>query len=150
MIGQGDGVDEGLYTFRIGDVHDGPRLHKVLVEVSKIDFLTTQDERVKAMLAKNPKMRGYYIGAEMEIPGWIGTGLDGRVRQHAAYRDVNGVLQLADRPQEAPIIHFGGPWQITLMNPHRLTLGLQRGGGRRHAGARSGHDRIYRLRTHHP
>jgi len=59
----------------------------------------------------------------MQMPGWKGTGVGGRVRQHASYVDVNGVLEFADRPQDAPVIHFGGPWQIMLFGPHQLAIG---------------------------
>ena len=37
--------------------------------------------------------------------------------------DANGVLQFADRPQNAPVVHFGGPLQVTLFGRHRLTAG---------------------------
>src|SRR5262249_60618133 len=29
-----------------------------------------------------------------------------------ASNDANGFLQFADRPADAPVIHFGGPWQV--------------------------------------
>lgn len=121
-----DGADEGEYTFTAGDIHDGTRVHKVSVDVLKLDFLTNQYELAKTFLAKNPKARGYAVFAEMEMPGWKGTAIDGRVRQHALYLDANGLLQFADRPQDAPIIHFGGPWQITLYGPQQLTVGRER------------------------
>lgn len=123
---KGDGADEGEYMFTLGDIHDGPLVHKAFVQDRKLDFLASHEERVKPMLAKNPKARAYAILVEMEMPGWKGTGLGGRVRQSAAYLDVNGVLQFADRPQDAPIIRFGGPWQITLFSPQTLTIGLER------------------------
>src|SRR5262249_33335382 len=45
-----DGAEEGQYTFKVGDVRDGPRLHKELtVFVSKIDHLADQDESAKAL-----------------------------------------------------------------------------------------------------
>jgi hypothetical protein len=34
-------------------------------------------------------------------------------------------LQFADKPQDAPIVHFGGPWEITLFGQQRLTIGRE-------------------------
>jgi hypothetical protein len=121
-----DAGDDGAYLFNIGDIRDGPRLHKALsVYVSKIDHLAEQEESVKALLAKDRKARGYYVWGDVEMPGWKGTGLGGRVHQRAFYVDVNGVLQFADRPQDAPVIHFGGPWQIMLFGQQHLTIGRE-------------------------
>jgi hypothetical protein len=47
------------------------------------------------------------------------------VQQRAFYRDLGGVLQFADRPADAPVIHFGGPWQVTLFDPLRLRAGRE-------------------------
>ncbi len=121
-----DGTDEGGYTFKVGDVRDGPRLHKELtVLVSKIDHLAEQDESAKALLAKHPKARGYNVLAEVEMPRWKGWGLGGRVQQGAFYVDASGVLQFADRPQDAPVVWFGGPWQVMLFGSHRLAVGRE-------------------------
>src|SRR5207237_1178520 len=91
----------------------------------KIDHMADRDEVIKAFLTKNPKGRGYLVGIEMELPGWKGTGVGGRVRQHTSLVTVDGVLQFAGKPQEAPIVHFGGRWQISLFGRHRLTIGRE-------------------------
>jgi len=120
-----DGAEEGQYYFKVGDIRDGPLVHKELgVGVMKIDHMADQDEQVKAFLAKNPKGRGYLVMVEMEMPGRHGTGVGGRVQQQA-FVDVNGVLQFADKPKDAPIIHFGGPWQVTLFGAQQLTIGRE-------------------------
>jgi hypothetical protein len=36
-------------------------------------------------------------------------------------------LRFADRPKDAPMIHFGGPLQIMLVRPERLTAGIKAG-----------------------
>jgi hypothetical protein len=119
-----EGAEENEYTFKIGEIRDGRLVHKDLqVFVSKLDNIANQDELTKAFLAKNPKARGYNIVLEMEMPGWKGAGVGGRVRQHAFYVDAKGVLQFADKRQEAPVIHFGGPWQVSLFGAHKLTIG---------------------------
>jgi hypothetical protein len=121
-----DGAEEGEYTFKVGEVRDGDRLHKGLhVLVMGVDHMADQDENIKAFLRKKPKGRAYYLLIDMEMPGWKGTGTNGRVQQRAFLVDVNGVLQFADKPRDAPIIHFGGPWQIMLFGRHRLTIGRE-------------------------
>jgi hypothetical protein len=115
---------EGLSTFKAGNIRQGQRLHKELtVRVMKLDSLADQNEAVKALLTRDPNARGYYIRVEMELPGWKGRGIGGRVQQHNFLVDAAGVFQFADLPQEAPIIHFGGPWQVSLFGAHRLTTG---------------------------
>jgi hypothetical protein len=118
--------DVGSYQFKVGDVQDGPRLHKeVMLYVSKLDHLADQNDAVKALLAKASGARGYYIGAAVDMPGWKGTGLGGRVQQRAFYVDVGGVLQFADRADDAPIIWFGGSWKVSLFGQQRLTVGRE-------------------------
>jgi hypothetical protein len=120
-----DGAEEGEFTFMVGDIPFGQQVHKLLfVIVSKLDRLAEVDDALKAFHAKNPKAMGYNLLAEVEMPGWKGTGVGGRVGQRASYNDAHGVLQFADAPREAPVIHFGGTsWQVTLFGPHTLTRG---------------------------
>lgn len=121
-----DGSEEGEYSFSLGDIRDGAQLHKALsVVIRRVDFLADQIELVKALLAKSPKALGYFLTAEIEMPGWKGGGIGARVMQGTLF-DVHGVLQFADRPQDAPVVHFGGPWQVTLFGPQRLTIGRER------------------------
>jgi hypothetical protein len=122
-----DGDDEGVFSFKIGDVHDGPLVHRNLhLHITKIDHLASLDESAKAFLAKHPKGRGYLMFAEIEMPGWKGASPGGRVQQRTSYFDTKGFLQFADKPGEAPILHFGGPWQITLFGAQKLMAGRER------------------------
>lgn len=118
---------DGEYTFKAGDVTVGSHVHKLpYVIVSKLDVLAESDEGVKAFHTKNPRVRGYTVQAEVEMPGWKGNGIDGRVVQRAFYLDAQGVFQFADTPREAPVVHFGArSWQITLFGRHTLTRGRQ-------------------------
>jgi hypothetical protein len=115
---------ENIYTFQAGDVRVGKHLHKDLtVSMVKLaDFVDT-DEVVKAHVGKDSQARGYMVAVEMEIPGWEGRGEGGRVVQQAVFADYNGLLQFAPNPRDAPIIHFGGPLQISLAHPQRLQVG---------------------------
>jgi hypothetical protein len=124
--GDEDQAREGVFVFEAGDIPDGKQTHKGLtLSVSKLDHLADLDSRVKTFLTRNPRARGYRLGIDVAMPGWKGAGLGGRVQHIVASTDVNGILQFSERPDEAPIIHFGGPWQITLYSPHQLTIGRE-------------------------
>jgi hypothetical protein len=117
---------EGIYFFEAGAIHDGKRTHKNLqVLVSKLDYHTDRDKQVKDYLAKDPKARGYSVGIDLEMRGFKGRGIGGRVEQFVSFRDIRGILKFADRPGDAPVIHFGGPWQVTLFESKRLTAGRE-------------------------
>jgi hypothetical protein len=116
-------AEEGVYTFKADDLRDGERLHKDLnLYVMKIDHLAEQDELVKALLKKDPKARGYRVYLAVDVPGHKGNAIGGRIQHRSSIIDSTGVLQFAERPQDAPILHFGGPWQVTLFGKHRLTI----------------------------
>jgi hypothetical protein len=118
--------DEGLISFEGGDVRDGTLTHKNLrVSVLKLDYLADTDEQVKAYLAKDPKARRYSLWIEVEMPGRKGNGVGGRVEQYVSVRDNHDFLRFGDRPQEAPVIHFGGPWQVTLFGRRKFTVGRE-------------------------
>jgi hypothetical protein len=116
----------GTYHFEVGDIRDGALVHKALsVSVFKLadTGLAVADERVKALLAKDPNACSYGVSVDVDIPGWKGTGIGGRVHHHTSSAD--DVLEFADKPEHAPILHFGGPLQITLFGEHRLTIGRE-------------------------
>jgi hypothetical protein len=116
-------AEDGVYTFKAGDLRDGKQLHKELtLYVIKLDSLAESENAVKELLKKNPKARGYYLFLEVEMPGRKGNAMGGRVQQRGFLVDSTGVLQFAERPQDAPILHFGGPWQITLCGQHQLMI----------------------------
>jgi len=116
----------GELIFGIGDIQDGPRLHKKLaLYVRKIDYLAVRDADVKAWLAKTPQARGLSLQAEVELPGWKGDGIGGRVFQAVTLCDSRGFLTFADKPGDAPVIHFAGPWTIAVSEPNRLILGRE-------------------------
>jgi hypothetical protein len=121
-----EGGDDSGFTFKVGDVHDGPALHKELtVFVSNINHLADEEPSIKALLARKPKARGYYLLVQMELPGWKGTGIGGRVQERAFFVDSRGVFQFAATPHEAPVVHFGGTWHVSLFSEHRLTIGRE-------------------------
>ena len=116
--------EEGVYDFEAGEIPDGALVHKALrCSILKVDHLADEDERVKALLASDPKTRGFMVDCDIEIPGFKGAGVGGRVEQGTTTRDLQGVLQLADRPADAPVIHFGGAWQVTPLELPKLVIG---------------------------
>jgi hypothetical protein len=119
-------AEEGVYSFKAGDLRDGKRLHKELnLDVTKIDHLANRYDAVATLLKKSPKARGYDLSLAVEIPGRKGFGPGGRVEQLTSRIDATGVLQFSERPQDAPIVHFGGPWQVTLFSQHQLMIGRE-------------------------
>ncbi len=119
-------ADDRQFQFDVGDIRDGKLLHKSFhVAVRKIDHMADLDTSVKNFLAKQPGGRGYDLRIESEMPPRKGSGLGGRVQQRVLPLDDRGVLQFADRPQDAPLVHFAGPWQVTLSGSHRFTAGRE-------------------------
>jgi hypothetical protein len=115
---------ENVYSFQAGEVRDGEHLHKDLsVSMVKLADFVDIDEAAKARVSKEPQARGYMVAMEMEIPGLEGRGEGGRVVQQAVFADYNGLLRFAATPRDAPIIHLGGPLQISLAHPQRLQIG---------------------------
>jgi hypothetical protein len=124
--GEYSNAAEGVFSFEAGEIQEGELTHKNLtLSVMKLDHLATLYRQVKDFHAAHPQARGYRLHIEVAMPGWKGAGIGGRVEHIVAANDINGVLQFAERPDDAPIIHLGGPWQITFYGPHKLTLGRE-------------------------
>jgi hypothetical protein len=122
------GLEDEVCTFAVGELRDG-RQRCLNVSVRATDLaasygLKQSSAEAKALLARDPHARTWSIHMEVEVPGRRGAGAEGRVVQLAGPADVNGLLQFAERPQDAPVLHFGGPWTITLDG--RPTLRINR------------------------
>ena len=110
--------EEGEFSFEVGDLTVGGRTHKVFsVSVARLSRYESPSianrPDVKAALAKNPKATVFLVRADVEVPGMKGGGLGGRLSFTAGFLDLNGVLQFADAPANAPVVHLGGPLEIT-------------------------------------
>jgi len=66
------------------------------------------------------------VDCDIEFPGLKGAGIGGRVEQGTTVRDLQGPLQFADRPQDAPVVHLGGPLQIGLLELPKLLIGRKK------------------------
>jgi hypothetical protein len=119
--------EEGVYDFEAGEIAEGSLVHRALrCSIIKIDYLGDTDENVKELLSEHPEARGYTVDCDIEIPGHTGAGIGGRVEQGTSFRDLTGLLQFAETPETAPVIHFGGPWQISLYERAQLVIGRQK------------------------
>jgi WD40 repeat protein len=108
-------VEDEVFQFSAGDIPDGDFVHKNLeVGRAKLDHMRDMDEEIRAALDKNSRFRACSVRIDVAMQNLQGEGLGGRVPQWAWSRDANGLLQFADGPADAPIIHFGGPLTVTL------------------------------------
>lgn len=111
-----DPAEEG-FSFQAGDLHLAGQTHKGLV-VSLVPLKAYiggelgKRADVKAALKANPHAMTAVITIDVAIPGIHGGGLGGRVGYMVGPVDLNGVLQFADRPADAPVIHLGGPLEV--------------------------------------
>ena len=96
---------EDSYTFAIGELRDRDRRHlNAQLTVSG----------VKSVPGRSPRTMDFFLGMDVDLPGYHGSREGGRVLQMAGTSDLDGELQFSDRPQDAPVLHFGGPWTIAL------------------------------------
>jgi hypothetical protein len=97
-----------------------------MVYIRRLDQFADGDDKVAEYVAKDPKARGYLVSLNVEMPEFRGGGDVRRVRQATdAFYDHNGFLKFADKPEDAPIIHFRGPREATLYSRQRLTIGRE-------------------------
>jgi hypothetical protein len=121
-------ADDGGHTFEIGDLHVGSRVYKGVTIIAmdlKGQGTLSQSPDGKAALRRDAKAFTYFVSMYVEMPGYVGKGEGGRVLQAVNTDDASGLLQFSDRPEEAPILHFGGSWQITLSRPPVLRCGQE-------------------------
>jgi hypothetical protein len=119
-----DWLEEDL--FEVDEIRPDERTHKNLtLSVRKVDNLAARDESLREAIARLPQGRGCSLSISVELPGWKGRGAGGRINQAAGLYDSHGFLMFADKPHDAPIIHFGGPWQMQSDTRNRLMVGQE-------------------------
>jgi hypothetical protein len=121
--------DENLY-FGVPDLTEGELTHtKLQLGVVKLaPFKKSVVESadmpgLDELLRRDPQAQGYWLSLETAMPGFRGNAPDGRVSQVAISFDQPKLLQFADRPEEAPVLHFRGPWSIGRGGQRRISLG---------------------------
>jgi hypothetical protein len=119
------------YTFEVGDLAVGGKVHKgLIVNFPRLSLYANnpafaQFSPLHAALKADPKAMAALVSVEVESSRLKGGGIDGRLSYLAGFYDLDGVLQFADRPADAPIVHFDGPLQVTFYG-ERPTLRLSR------------------------
>ena len=116
--------EKGVLQFRVGEVADVQALHKDLqVAWFDLSYLREIDSDVRQALVQDSNLRGCSIAIDVEIPNQRGSGIGGRISQSAVIKDHRGLLKFAARPSDAPIIHFGGPLEVTLAAREQWRVG---------------------------
>jgi len=111
--------------FEIDEIHDSGRTHKNLILfVSKVGSLPVNYPNMEQKIARLPDGRCCSLIVDVDLPGRKGKGAGGRIQQ-VANVDTHGILSFADKPEDAPIVHFGGPWQIQCHRLNRLMVGRE-------------------------
>ncbi len=106
---------DGVYSFRAGVIPDGTSQHKDLdVNWFNIDHMKDSDPEIMERLTRDPAFRGCWISLDVAMADHHGTGIEGRVSHAAMLLDHRGLLEFAPRIEDAPVLHFGGPWEVTM------------------------------------
>jgi RNA polymerase sigma factor (sigma-70 family) len=105
------------YVFDVGEVTVAGRVHKgLVVVVSPLRAFSNpaiqNRPEVKFALARDPQAMAFQLSIDVDVPGMKGGGLGGRLT-YLAGMDLNGVLMFGDKPADAPIVHLGGPLELT-------------------------------------
>jgi hypothetical protein len=113
-----DAADEGR-SFEVGELRVGGKVHKGLqVNFPSLAWYAANPALanyapVHAALKADPKAVAVTLRVDVESAQLKGGGLGGRLAYSAGFRDPDGLFQFADRPADAPIVHFDGPLQIS-------------------------------------
>jgi hypothetical protein len=111
--------------FEAGDIRDGALTHKGLMvgqSQASADMVGNAKEfaRIKAA---NAEPWIWQVGISAERAAEDKRSLPKAIK-YVANGDGLGMLLFADQPQDAPIIHFNGPWSLGLQDrKQRLTAG---------------------------
>ena len=110
--------------FEAGDIHDGALTH---TKLTVRQFKTTAESVGNAQEFERIKRQGepwvWTVGVSAERPADDKRPLP-KQTGYIVNGDGLGMLLFGDRPTEAPVIHFNGPWSLGLQDlRQRLTAG---------------------------
>jgi len=109
---------EGERRYRVGELRDGSLTHSdfVLLEDKPHPAMVGESEEVVDRLCKeNPQSHVCLISIKVQ------HSVEDRRGPRATYRA--GYFRFASRPQDAPVIHLGGPWTMMLLDRPTLAAG---------------------------
>jgi hypothetical protein len=118
--------EEGV--FKVGEITVGSQVYTDLtVRTEKLKNQSYQADLAcyRKLIAADPEALSYYVGVGVPVSRAV---VDEKGRPvthiwHLASDDANGFLQFADKPADAPVIHFGGPWAVWPRNGQKFVLG---------------------------
>src|SRR5262249_55077991 len=92
------------------------------VQISLIPVSLLKDS-AKDILAKDPDAMTAVIAVDVQLPDLKGGGIDGRVTFRAGSLDPSDLLRFANTRENAPGVHFGGRFQITVDANLKMRIG---------------------------
>src|SRR5262245_22295686 len=109
--------DKNFRLFAAGDVRDGSLTHTGLAVTQRLASAESigkpqEFERIKSL---NPEPWIWAVGGTAERSADDKRPLPKKIG-YIANGDGLGYLLFADKPQDAPIIHFNGPWMLGLQD----------------------------------
>jgi hypothetical protein len=121
--------DRGL-VFKAGDLTvGGERYTNLEVRTEKLKDLAgaySDWPPFDRLLATQPEALAYSVAVDVPLARALtddrGRSVT-RLRHWVSHADANGVFQFAERPAEAPVLHFGGPWAVWPQPGQRIVLG---------------------------
>jgi hypothetical protein len=110
--------DEKGYTFEVGEITPGGTKHtNVMVFVDPLRRLLhgeyARRADMQAALKRDPQADVLHVALDATLPHLKPKGA---VRCAAGGLDLDGPLLLAAKPAEAPVVHVGGPLEVTFFD----------------------------------
>jgi hypothetical protein len=113
------GPKENGYTFEAGELSVGGKIHKGLA-VSFTPLKQYADNpalaevaAIRDALKADPAVVVAQLSLDVESTRFKGAGIGERIAQLTGFYDLSGVLTFAEKPADAPVIHFDGPLTVT-------------------------------------
>ena len=129
---EGEPDRNGDYLFDAGNLHVGGTVYRgllVAVRSAKRSVGSGVEEMpmFKEFLSTQPEGKLLTVSVDVPSEGAIrdlrdGSPIEG-IRHVAGEYDSGGILQFAGRPEDAPIVHFGGPWTFGPDGQQKLVRG---------------------------
>jgi hypothetical protein len=113
------GDAEGSFSFEVGELNVGGKTHKGLeLAVAPLKSLADNPNvmalpQVAAAVKQHPDAVTGRLAIDVECEALRGGGVGGRVSYLLTPFDAGGVFRFGDRPVDAPVVHLGGPLQVT-------------------------------------